>query len=976
MSDNYISSGVKITASVDDLEKKLDYVNGKITRTLTKSQKEAGVHLSLTGQLLNKQGKLVEGLTLTQVKLGQYVDEMGKVRTIDDQYVADLNKIEQALGFYADELGNVYNAEGKHIRQTAEASRVVAEQIKAENEKLESAQRFNEAIAASLNGFSASFGQLATLLATFKGASSEIGDLGEKLLSFSQGLSTASAVLGNVNNIVKGFQNARKSSELFFTRISTLSASSGKNIAGLAGTVNKLSSAFSALGGPIGLAVSGIAAVGAGILAYKASTSINDKLSDSFKEIEKSAKKAGDSVRSLGDALHYGAFQTPASEYDAAFDKIQKTAETLKNAREEAAKMIEGARYGGMSGCGYGAGYMGSEIARAKAEQKNAWAEYTNVVKQMIATAREEQRTEVDKLAEQKRIFESIRDQADKNEELKKDVEARKVVEKQIEALEKKIEEAKSRETDAAIAATRRSLGIDQYLVAPAKKAGLTLEAYAETVKEWREKAKDLGLDQSELDDAIKRYKAAVDENVKAELARRLGVDFGSSGALSLNDKFKELEQAFADEKIAAEEHATGLRQLQDARARELAESADRIRDEKSVAEVEKKRAEEIARINAEFKNKRIAQKQRDELLAKVETESVATIKNLNDARREEAAREFGVDFDRAKVGSDFDEFHNRLRRLNELLHDQTVSQEQYANGLAQLKENALASLPGMTELLGATKEAATAEEKRAEVAKSLAAALEKGLIDQQRRDELMAKADERLADAKKREAEAKNAKAASEIGLDAFIAAGEKEKSAREKIDEQFGKIRKAFHEGLISQEQMNKATKSRTNQLKELRRQEKEAARQAAEQRRQDMRSKLGIDSLMESLKTPLQKYRETMDEIASATKMGAISRVERAALENKAADDYWNVMRDKQTREGVDRRSKDDLAKSVSSGSAELYLSQVKNQTANYQSRIQQTTENLYKTSQEALYQSQQTNLYLQELLANSGAVGVWG
>lgn len=976
MSDNYISSGVKITASVDDLEKKLDYVNGKITRTLTKSQKEAGVHLSLTGQLLNKQGKLVEGLTLTQVKLGQYVDEMGKVRTIDDQYVADLNKIEQALGFYADELGNVYNAEGKHIRQTAEASRVVAEQIKAENEKIESAQRFNEAIAASLNGFSASFGQLATLLATFKGASSEIGDLGEKLLSFSQGLSTASAVLGNVNNIVKGFQNARKSSELFFTRISTLSASSGKNIAGLAGTVNKLSSAFSALGGPIGLAVSGIAAVGAGILAYKASTSINDKLSDSFKEIEKSAKKAGDSVRSLGDALHYGAFQTPASEYDAAFDKIQKTAETLKNAREEAAKMIEGARYGGMSGVGYAAGYTGSAFARAKAEQKNAWAEYTNVVKQMIATAREEQRTEVDKLAEQKRIFESIRDQADKNEELKKDVEARKVVEKQIEALEKKIEEAKSRETDAAIAATRRSLGIDQYLVAPAKKAGLTLEAYAETVKEWREKAKDLGLDQSELDDAIRRYKAAVDENVKAELARRLGVDFGSSGALSLNDKFKELEQAFADEKIAAEEHATGLRQLQDARARELAESADRIRDEKSVAEVEKKRAEEIARINAEFKNKRIAQKQRDELLAKVETESVATIKNLNDARREEAAREFGVDFDRAKVGSDFDEFHNRLRRLNELLHDQTVSQEQYANGLAQLKENALASLPGMTELLGATKEAATAEEKRAEVAKSLAAALEKGLIDQQRRDELMAKADERLADAKKREAEAKNAKAASEIGLDAFIAAGEKEKSAREKIDEQFGKIRKAFHEGLISQEQMNKATKSRTNQLKELRRQEKEAARQAAEQRRQDMRSKLGIDSLMESLKTPLQKYRETMDEIASATKMGAISRAERAALENKAADDYWNVMRDKQTREGVDRRSKDDLAKSVSSGSAELYLSQVKNQTANYQSRIQQTTENLYKTSQEALYQSQQTNLYLQELLANSGAVGVWG
>lgn len=75
MSDNYISSGVKITASVDDLEKKLDYIMGKTSRTISKAQKEAGVHLSLTGQLLNKQGKLVEGLTLTQIRLGQYVDE-------------------------------------------------------------------------------------------------------------------------------------------------------------------------------------------------------------------------------------------------------------------------------------------------------------------------------------------------------------------------------------------------------------------------------------------------------------------------------------------------------------------------------------------------------------------------------------------------------------------------------------------------------------------------------------------------------------------------------------------------------------------------------------------------------------------------------------------------------------------------------------------------------------------------------------
>lgn len=203
MSDNYISSGVKITASVDDLEKKLEYIQGKITRTISKSQKEAGVHLSLTGQLLNKQGKLVEGFTLTQVKLGQYVDEMGKVRTVEDQYVADLNKIEQALGFYADELGNVYNKQGEYIRQTAAASRATEERLKAHNEEIEATQRANDAIAASLNGFSASFGQFATLIATLKGASGEIDGFSASLIKTSQIFSTASSTFGNVSGVIK-----------------------------------------------------------------------------------------------------------------------------------------------------------------------------------------------------------------------------------------------------------------------------------------------------------------------------------------------------------------------------------------------------------------------------------------------------------------------------------------------------------------------------------------------------------------------------------------------------------------------------------------------------------------------------------------------------------------------------------------------------------------------------------------------------
>lgn len=715
-------------------------------------------------------------------------------------------------------------------------------------------------------------------------------------------------------------------------------------------------------------------------MAYKASVSVNDQLTDSFKELEKRAKAAGDSVRSVGDALHYGAFQLPVSEYDAAFAKLQKTADALKKAREEAAQMTASSQYGGMGGGGFVAAYAGEAgIARAEAAQKNAWAEYTEVVKQTIATAREEQRTELDKLEEQKRIFTAILKQAETHEELNNDVEARKVVVNQIAALDKKIEEAKTREADAAIAAARRDTGIDQYLTRPAQKVALTLEAYAEAAKKWREDAKKLGLTQEQVDEALKRYKNAVDENTRNELARRLGVDFGSGGTLSLDDKFKELAKAFGDGKsgiIGAQEYASGLRQLQEERARELAEGADSIQNAKTVAEVEEKRASITKQLNDELTKRQISQEQFNELFAKVERESVETTQKLTESRREEAERSLGIDFDRASVGSAFDEFPQRLRLLNELLQKQTINQEEYASGLDQLKENALATLPGMTELLGATKAAATAEEKHAEAVKSLDKALEKGIIDQERRDELMAKADELLADAKRREAEAKKAKTVSEIGLDAFIAAGEKEKTAREKIEEQYGKIQKAFREGAISEEQMTKARRSRKKQLDELARQEKEAAKQNAARRRQDMRSSLGVDALMDSLKSPLQKYRETMDEIATAMKSGAISREERAALENKAADDYWKKMTSTREDKTTSQRAKTELAKSVSSGSAELYLAQVKNQTANYQSRIQQTTEDLCRTCQESLYQSQQTNLYLQEMLANSGGVGVWG
>ena len=131
------------------------------------------------------------------------------------------------------------------------------------------------------------------------------------------------------------------------------------------------------------------------------------------------------------------------------------------------------------------------------------------------------------------------------------------------------------------------------------------------------------------------------------------------------------------------------------------------------------------------------------------------------------------------------------------------------------------------------------------------------------------------------------------------------------------------------------------------------------------------------MESLKTPAQKYDETMDEIAAAAKAREITAEERQALEDKAASDYWAALEENNRKFGEATKSlakagggKVELAKSMSSGSEALYLTQVRGITANYQNRIQSTTAEIRDVARESLYQASQTNGYLQTLAEGSG------
>ena len=160
--------------------------------------------------------------------------------------------------------------------------------------------------------------------------------------------------------------------------------------------------------------------------------------------------------------------------------------------------------------------------------------------------------------------------------------------------------------------------------------------------------------------------------------------------------------------------------------------------------------------------------------------------------------------------------------------------------------------------------------------------------------------------------------------------------------------------------------------------------AADESAKKMRDKVRSELGIDDLMESLKSPAQKYQEKLEKAAKALEKEQITKEEFNALQEKLAQDWIEQQQemerdfDREFEKGKDQKTpekKADLSKSMKSGSEELYLAQVKNSTSNYQSRIQATTDNLYKTSQESLWQSQQTNYYLQEMLEGSGSLAVF-
>lgn len=191
-----------------------------------------------------------------------------------------------------------------------------------------------------------------------------------------------------------------------------------------------------------------------------------------------------------------------------------------------------------------------------------------------------------------------------------------------------------------------------------------------------------------------------------------------------------------------------------------------------------------------------------------------------------------------------------------------------------------------------------------------------------------------------------------------------------------------KALEENVIDNETYNELVNRANENLAKATDDAAEKLRKEAEQERNKARSELGIDSIMESLKSPAQKYAEKLQKASEALEKGQINEEEFAAFKNKLDQDEAERQEklagaEDKFKEEKKPESKDAPTKSMEGGSSDLYLALVKNSTANYQSRMQATTERMYGVQYEALNESRQMNYYLSQMLSGGESeTPVWG
>lgn len=1070
------TSGVKITVDTSDIDIKFTKSVEQLNAGLTKSQKALGLFYNEQGLLTNGLGQCVEGLSNAQIKLGQYTDELGNIRTFQGGFTEGLSRTQLALGMYADEVGNVYNAMGELVGQTDKAAkkleREAAEAAKKAAKELEDLRKTAQESANQLGGIG---DRLDTVTAQLGGIGTSIRGLSE--IVGGGDLAKVATFIDSLANIRDSAANIKGISDYFGNFIKQVK--SGRTVAYGMGKAFK--SALDSVGGSLG-------GVLVGIQLFESiwPTKQAAELSDEFLKIEARAKKAGDSIKGISDALKHGAFSAPVDQFTELTKKVKETEKALDKAKikETGSYALGGAvalsgnsipvlgTAGGLALGGYIAHRGRAERKAAENDYKNAMAELSEYVGGFVNEAREKSKTAAEKLQEQIDNYEVVLELANQNmeNEKKNGASAEQIAQhkEDIAAIEKQIEELREQEKQE----LQKAAGMTQYIEAAKnaqKKTAPTIEEFNATLEEWGKLQRDGNATQEEINLALSGKRQEIASQLAASLglqapqapAMELTGDYSveadrlkeglSKGALSveeyadqmdalrekaretaLSDAFGDLRTRFDAGEIDADQYAQLIQGIYEENATKLSESLEGVVDasaaakawedalksglvtqkayNEAVAGLDSVREEYAARLNDELSEERnasnvakawsealeeglVTQRAYDEATKGLEAlqkdyaealneqiqgmsweDSAKAWKEALDAGaitqeqyneelektraslRDQLASSIGVSVPNLEAkpqGDALTLFSDNKKKLDDALASSAITQEEYNAMMEELKTKAQECIPSFGDL------------KKAQ---------DKGL-----NDDVVEKYHETLKEQNKFGDVGKDARDASNSALSIIKqmeragSISDETKEALNAYNAAISRAADAFDKGAIDKEQRDAMIKQEAEKLGQALQKEKEAALKAAEEKKKSIRGALGIDQLIEETKTPLEKYRETMEKVDAALQEKAITVGEADLLELKAQEEYWNQM-DKLAQTAQQGAEKLELGRSSASGSESLYLAMVKNSQANFQNKIQSTTGRIATLQQNSLMESQRTNALL-ETIASAGATPVY-
>lgn len=305
-----------------------------------------------------------------------------------------------------------------------------------------------------------------------------------------------------------------------------------------------------------------------------------------------------------------------------------------------------------------------------------------------------------------------------------------------------------------------------------------------------------------------------------------------------------------------------------------------------------------------------------------------------------------------------------------------TIEEAQAAyQGALERQTKALESM-GVVDLMKELETAKTPLQRLDDITTKLNAAYANGVIAQDKYAESLdaiakKRADEqkKIDDAAKAAADEANAKTRSEYGIDDALseieAAVKAQKTPFATMNDAIAGYRTAMEKGAIDVVTFNKLSK---HEYDKYLRATKEAT-DAAERERRDkiaaLRNESGIDSLLESLKTPWEKYLDKLDKINEYVAGGAVTAAEAQLLADKALEEAAGQNATSQLDAAKQRaEAKAKTVDTARAGSAELYKMQLAQQN--------DKTAQMLDAQRQILQSSQTMALYLFEMQRNIAAM----